>query len=197
VPGNEDGEVVAFNDDGSVLWRFSPIDNYPLDGLPDAVFGTPALGDLDGDGLDDVAFGAFDFRVWALKGTNGSVLPSWPVYVRDSIWSSPALADLDGNGSLEVRDGTIPPGWPKALAGQVVGSPALGNLDADAALEIVAPVIKFVDAGGAVQPNEGYIYAFNGRPGACHPRRLRLFPVGSDRGDQRGFVAIIDSGRLQ
>jgi hypothetical protein len=250
VPGNEDGEVVAFNADGSVLWRFDPIDNYPLDGLPDAVFATPALGDLDGDGRDDVAFGAFDFRVWALKGTNGSVLPGWPVYVRDSIWSSPALADLDGNGSLEViigsdvhlegppintpqggalwafrsngsqhpgfprflayaelglevgiqaspvvgditgdgcpevvvgtgmpwpggttigrflhtyqRDGTIPPGWPKALVGQVVGSPALGNLDADAALEIVAPVIKFVDVGGAVQPNEGYIYAFNG-----------------------------------
>lgn len=250
VPGNEDGEVVAFNADGSVLWRFSPLDHYPLDGLPDAVFGTPALGDLDGDGKDDVAFGAFDFRVWALKGTNGAVLPGWPVFVRDSIWSSPALADLDGNGSLEIiigsdvhlegppintpqggalwvfrsngsnhpgfprfltyaeqgvevgiqaspvvgdvtgdgcpdivvgtgmpwptgttvgrflhvyqRDGTIPPGWPKALAGQVVGSPALGNLDADAALEIVAPVIKFVNAGGFVAPNEGYVYGFNG-----------------------------------
>ncbi len=106
VPGNEDGEVVAFNADGSVLWRFSPLDHYPLDGQPDAVFGTPALGDLDGDGLDDVAFGAFDFRVWALKGTNGTVLPGWPVFVRDSIWSSPAMADLDGNGSLEVIIGS-------------------------------------------------------------------------------------------
>lgn len=106
VPGNEDGEVVAFNDDGSVLWRFSPIDHYPLDGLPDAVFGTPALGDLDGDGRDDVAFGAFDFRVWTLKGTNGSILPGWPVFVRDSIWSSPALADLDGDGKLEVVIGS-------------------------------------------------------------------------------------------
>jgi VCBS repeat protein len=107
VPGNEEGEVVAFNADGSVLWRFNDLfDETPVDGLPDAVFSTPALGDLDGDGLDDVVFGSFDYRVWALKGTNGTVLPGWPVFVRDTIWSSPALADLDGDGSLEVIIGS-------------------------------------------------------------------------------------------
>ncbi len=135
------GEVVAFEDNGAVKWRFDPLDHYPLDGQPDAVFSTPALGDLDGDGLDDVAFGAFDFRVWAVKGTNGTVIPGWPFFVRDSIWSSPALADLDGNGTLEViigsdvhaeappyntpdggglwvfrRNGTFFPGFPKFLS---------------------------------------------------------------------------------
>ncbi|HEX7184325.1 MAG TPA: VCBS repeat-containing protein [Thermoanaerobaculia bacterium] len=103
-PGEERGQVAAFNADGTVLWRFDGLLDIVEgpDGQPDAVYSTPALGDLDDDGRDDVVFGSFDHRVYALKGTNGAHLPGWPVSVRETIWSSPALADLDGNGTLEI-----------------------------------------------------------------------------------------------
>ena len=103
-PGEERGQVAAFNADGTVLWRFDGLLDIVEgpDGQPDAVYSTPALGDLDGDSRDDVVFGSFDHRVYALKGTNASHLPGWPVSVRETVWSSPALADLDGNGTLEI-----------------------------------------------------------------------------------------------
>ena len=102
VPGQEQGRIVAFRPNGTILWSVSPLDGGDVDSLPDAVFTTPALGDLDGDGLADVAFGSWNFYVYALKGTTGAMLPGWPVFARDTVWSSPALADLDGDGSLEV-----------------------------------------------------------------------------------------------
>lgn len=102
VPGEESGGIVAYRPNGTTLWSFFPPDIGDPDTFPEAVFSTPALGDLDGDGRDDVVFGSFDFNIYALKGTNGSLLPGWPVFARDSVWSSPALADLEGNGALEI-----------------------------------------------------------------------------------------------
>jgi FG-GAP-like repeat len=95
------GGVIAFDRSGNQLWRFNPADT-DGNGQPDHVWSTPALGDIDGDGILDVVFGSWDFNVYALKGTTGLPLPGWPVFVYDSVWSSPALADLDGDGKLEV-----------------------------------------------------------------------------------------------
>lgn len=128
--------------------------------------------------------------VWVFR-RNGSYFPGFPRFVSYTpqtpyvgIQSSPAVGDATGDGCPDIvvgtgqpasdttnigrflhvyqRDGSIPPGWPQPLTGHVVGSPALANLDGDAALEIVAPVIKFVPAGGNVTPQEGWIYGFNG-----------------------------------
>jgi hypothetical protein len=102
VTGQGQGRIVAFRPNGTVLWSYSPFDSLDPDTLPEAVYTTPALGDLDGDGLADVVFGSWDFYVYALKGTTGMPLPGWPVFARDTVWSSPALADLDGDGNLEI-----------------------------------------------------------------------------------------------
>lgn len=205
VPGEGNGRVTAFRADGSTLWTFSPIDTGDADLLPDPVFSTPALGDLDGDGLPDVAFGSFDFRVYALKGTTGGILPGWPAFVRDTVWSSPALADLDADGRLEViigadshfegspintpnggalwvfrRNGSNFPGFPKfaPTAPEIVGfqsSPAVGDVDGDGCPEIVIGTGQSGSAAGKL------LHAWNhdGTTVAGWPVALDGHPVSS------------------
>ena len=105
---NGAGEVRAYRRNGTLIWSFLPADTNE-DGRPDGVVSTPAIGDVDGNGTNEVAFGSWDFNVYLLRGSNGTPLPGFPPNpsglgfgIRDSIWSSPALADLDGDGKLEI-----------------------------------------------------------------------------------------------
>lgn len=140
------GGVYVFRPDGRLVWSIETTFTYE----PDGVWSTPALGDLDGDGLDDVVFGSFNEHVYALKGSTGASLPGWPVWIRDQTWSSPVLADLDGDGKLEIiigaythkepppinnpdggalwvlrADGTLFPGFPQ-FAPELAGAMVLG-----------------------------------------------------------------------
>jgi len=100
-PGRPGG-VIAFRKDGSLRWQRITADNFPTDGLPDGIYSSPAVGDLDGDGTLKIVFGGFDGNAWVLRPNDGGDQPGWPKFVRDTIWSSPALADLDGDGRLEI-----------------------------------------------------------------------------------------------
>ncbi len=77
------------------------------------VFSSPAIGDLNEDGIGDVVFTSFDGDwgttgswVYALNGANGAVLWQLPQCDRlDNSFagrSSPTLADIDGDNHLEV-----------------------------------------------------------------------------------------------
>ena len=80
---------------------------------------SPAMGDIDGDGLPEVVLGtnsppwedggpAPDYSkatVWAINGDSSNV-PGWPVETYNNIFSSPALGDIDGDGALEVVIGS-------------------------------------------------------------------------------------------
>lgn len=101
------GALYVFRRDGSLIWSFTPADENG-DGRPDGIFSTPAIGDVDGDGRNEIAVGSWDFRVYLFR-SNGTLMPGFPPNpsglghgIRDSIWSSPALADLDGDGKLEI-----------------------------------------------------------------------------------------------
>ncbi len=72
------------------------------DGVPDGMAGTPAIGNVFGDGHNHVVIGGFDEHVYLVDGVTGLDKLGWPVWVGDTIWSSPALADLDGDGKLEI-----------------------------------------------------------------------------------------------
>jgi hypothetical protein len=136
-------------------------------------WGTPALGDLTGDGLDDVVIPCADGYLygWASDGSeiiDGDGNPgtegvfrylSWPYGYQ---YSSPALADIDGDRELEVivgsrcdslfafnRDGTNVSGWPVWCGERVVGAPAVADLDDDGSPEII------------VTPNDSGIFVFS------------------------------------
>jgi hypothetical protein len=151
------GGVRAYRRDGSLIWeRLTSTDEGE-----DGVFSSPAIGNLDGLGGNEVVFGSFDFRIYVVR-SDGSDLPGWPRKLRDSIWSSPALFDLEGNGKLEIiigvdehlegppfntpnggalyvfrPDGSILPGFPKFIDQTMMSSPAVGDIDGDGRPEIV------------------------------------------------------------
>ena len=67
---------------------------------------SPALVDLAGTGTLDVVVGALDNRLYALRGTDGSVAPNWPQVTSNHINSSPAVGDVTGDGRPELFVGS-------------------------------------------------------------------------------------------
>jgi len=68
------------------------------------VFSSPALGDIDNDGIIEVVVGSHDNWVYALDGTNGAVV--WKYKTGSWVGSSPALGDIDSDGQVEVVVGS-------------------------------------------------------------------------------------------
>ena len=102
-----DGGVVAFRGvDGAQRWnfsikRFSKQQRYGTRSY--AVFSSPALADVDGDGTMEIGFGSFDRNVFLLNA-NGK--PRFYYNAADTVWSSPAFANVDSDPKLEMIIGT-------------------------------------------------------------------------------------------
>ncbi len=108
TPGR--GGVAIINPDGGIRCRFdTPARS---DGLA-GVWNSPAIGDVDGDGVNDIVFGSFDNRIFAMHGDCG-VFASFDNL--DTVWSAPALRDVDGDGAAEIFIGG------DATASNVAGS---------------------------------------------------------------------------
>jgi hypothetical protein len=67
----------------------------------DPVISSPIAHDFDGDGVQEIAVGAWDGYFYLLDQNLGDVA-GWPKWSRDGFFASPALADLDGKGTPEV-----------------------------------------------------------------------------------------------
>ena len=106
---NQQGGVAVFNSNGSLHCVFRTLDygniwaNTPgPDGYADAVFSSPAIGDVNGDGFADIVFGGFDLHVHAIDRNCHEIMSD---NTEDSVWSSPALYDVNGDGRLDILIG--------------------------------------------------------------------------------------------
>ena len=159
-PGDTTPEIV-FTNTGKQLFVIEP-DGTDRPGWPVWVRTTgnsktpsPALADMNNDGLLDVVFQSNDGNVY-FYGGNGSLLPGttgmpYSTLTSGASESSPVVADLNGDGFNDVLcgdetgkltaisglDGSILPGFPIQLSGEVRGTPAVADIDHDGKTEIV------------------------------------------------------------
>ncbi len=104
---DQQGGLIAFNANGTVRFVFHTQDIYnewtnaPYpDGYDEAVFSTPAVGDITGDGQQDIVFGSWDHELYAIT-PDGTLVPGFPFQTEDTIWSSPALFHVRGPSGAE------------------------------------------------------------------------------------------------
>ena len=179
------------------LWDHPTLNTEPP-AVTDPVMSSPAIGDVDGDGIVEVAVGGLDYNIYLVDGRNGNNKPGWPYANTDTIFSSPALFDLDGDGKLEIiigadysigtggrlhafrPDASELPGFPVAMDQAMSSSPAVGDIDGDGKPEIVIGTANYF-SGRAHK-----LYAFH-----CNGSAVLGWPVSVD-GQVKGAPALGD-----
>jgi hypothetical protein len=174
---NHHGGVIVFRADGSIQCRFATRDTFNTwtgggpDGYADGVFSTPAIGDVNGDGLPDIVFGSWDHYVHAID-RNCHEIAGFPYNVGDTVWSSPALYDVDHDGRMEIfigndylgtsafsggvfhaldwQNGAVRQLWSRGITDVIQSSPAIADINGDGRLEVV------VGAGDFFHRSDGH-----------------------------------------
>jgi len=132
---------------------------------------SPAIGDIDGDGLMEIVVGSGQSTANDIAGEllafnhDGSVCSGFPILVGPDVNASPALYDIDMNGTLDILirikpdagvngiyafDGTGQslPGFPAVLTrgGSKNGVPAIADVNGDGLPEIAYGTVEAVDS---------------------------------------------------
>jgi len=160
-PWPRGGLLYTFEGDGSIK------SGWPK-ALPQVIWSSPAIADLDRDGFPDIVVGtglywqntspgagnylsyADGRHVYAFN-YRGESLPGWPVGTGDNNFSSPAVGDVDGDGFFEVacasldgwvylweHDGALK--WMKQNSGATkMGSPVMADIDSDGDTDVLCP----------------------------------------------------------
>ncbi len=139
-PGPRGGLVYCFEGNGSikadwpksvpqVVWSSPAIADLNLDGFPDVVVGTGMYWQDTNPGETSTYLSYADgthVYAWDYQGND---LPGWPVQTGDNVFASPAIADIDEDGFFEVACGSND-GW--LYVWEHNGSVEVGPADSDA-----------------------------------------------------------------
>ncbi|MCK4575305.1 VCBS repeat-containing protein, partial [candidate division WOR-3 bacterium] len=161
---NYHGEVIFGTDEGNLFvknYRGNNFSTFPYN-VPNKIWGSPAVGDVDNNGELDIAFVGFNNNIYLLD-SYGNL--SWSVTTGGPVIATPALADLDNDNELEVivgsfdkklyvikSDGTpFNSNFPLALpdASMITAGCAVGDINGDYTKEII------------VSTYAGYVYAIS------------------------------------
>jgi len=184
--GDMNGIVWGFSCNGALLtqWGWPKATQSSPGGGVNGVYSSPAIGDINGDGIDDIVVCTWGKYVYAWS-YSGGLLPGWPYDNKDSIWSSPALADIDMDGVKEIivgadstggsgwpwpaggllyafnGDGGIVPGFPQVTPEVLWSSPAISDIDGDGLQEIIIGTGHYYKAIGRLTTEGHRVYAYN------------------------------------
>ena len=171
--------LMALRHDGTNVPGFPYLANNAIDN-------SPAVGDLNGDGVMEIVFYDWSRRVHVVQ-EDGTSYPGFPVYFTIGSNMSPgpsvALGDLDDDGQLEIlfavnitgdlstllafdtdvaggTSGQLLSGWPVSVPGSSEGSPVLGDIDGDGSPD----VLYGIGGGSEDAPNNLYAFHADGAP---------------------------------
>ena len=185
--------------------------------IGELVLCSPAAGDVDGDGRNEVVVVSQDARVHVFAAA-GWPLPGWPRKVGTTSNTGPALVDLDGKPGLEIlagtadgllvalrADGSAPAGsWPVRLGPMGPSSPAVADLDGNGAVDIVAASVtgrlfRIDRSGRATDLGKlpgSWVFSSPVMGDLNGDGRLEI-AIGSGQFDGSGFFSVVDGdGRL-
>jgi len=152
----------------------------------DFALGAPAVGDVDGDGHDDVVITTPDGRLFIFANEAGETgaADQEVVTLRAAKPSAAALGDVDLDGTLEIAvwdedflyllesNGRLVTDWPKRIVAESAGeqpprtirrgleSPVIADVDGDGSVDVLFPTLD-----GSVRA-----FGFDGRAVAGFPR---------------------------
>ncbi|MGI8793488.1 MAG: FG-GAP repeat domain-containing protein, partial [Acidimicrobiales bacterium] len=155
------------------------------DGFSEAVINSPAIGDVNGDGVNDIVFGSFDHKIYVINGSCGEIARFDNT---DTVWSAPALADADRDGKADIfiggdatkslqglphgggyyrsltynGTGTLGQRWVRPEAETFQGGSSVGDINGDGRLEVVTGSgVDYCQNQGGDCANSRRVWAFH------------------------------------
>jgi outer membrane protein assembly factor BamB len=130
-----DNKIYAINgSDYNTLWMFQ---------ANDWMYHGGSFGDIDNDGLPEIAIGSYDDHIYVINGEDGSL--NWSYNVGSYILAPTSIADVDNDGSFEIFAATNTmyafthngvPLWNYPTGGLIWRGASISDIDGDEWLDI-------------------------------------------------------------